>query len=183
MPRGKSVLKALEQAPDERKLVEAAKGDPRRFVDMYEINFERVYAFVVSRVRDRSEAQDLTSEVFHQALKNLGKFEWRGVPLADWLYRIASNAIADRALRLSREQTGPAPDQIDEKDLEGVEERAQIFRMIKELPEDQRRVVEMRFVDEKSIRDIARELGRSEGAVKQLQFRGLQNLRDRMTGQ
>ena len=183
MPRGRSVLKAREQAPDERQLVEAAKGDPRRFAELYEINFERVYAFVVSRVRDRSEAQDLTSEVFHQALKNLGKFEWRGVPFAAWLYRIALNAIADRARRLSREQTGPAPDQIGEEDLEGVEERAQIFRMVKDLPEDQRRVVEMRFVEEKSIRDIAREIGRSEGAVKQLQFRGLQNLRDRMTGQ
>ena len=173
-------MKARQQAPDERQLIEAAKGDPRRFAELYEINFERVYAFVVSRVRDRSEAQDLTSEVFHQALRNLGKFEWRGVPFAAWLYRIASNALADRAQRLARERTLPPPDQIDQEDLEEVEERARAFRLVRELPDDQRRVVEMRFVDEKSIRDIARELGRSEGAVKQLQFRGLQNLRDRL---
>jgi RNA polymerase sigma factor (sigma-70 family) len=64
--------------------------------------------------------------------------------------------------------------------LEETEHRAQIFRLVKELPEDQRRVVELRFAGEKSIREIARELGRSEGAVKQLQFRGLLNLRDRI---
>jgi RNA polymerase sigma-70 factor (ECF subfamily) len=86
----------------------------------------------------------------------------------------------DRAQRLAREQTVPPPDQAEESGLEETEHRAQIFRLVKELPADQRRVVELRFAGEKSIREIARELGRSEGAVKQLQFRGLQNLRDRI---
>lgn len=180
MPRGRPLLKAREQATDERILIEAAKADPRQFADLYEIHFERVYAYVVSRVRDRSEAQDLTSEVFHQALANLGRYEWRGIPFSAWLYRIAANAIVDRAQRLAREQTIPPPDRPEESGLEETEHRARIFRLVKELPEDQRRVVELRFTGEKSIREIARELGRSEGAVKQLQFRGLQNLRDRI---
>lgn len=65
-------------------------------------------------------------------------------------------------------------------DLEDVERRARLFSAVDTLPEDQRRVIVMRFADEKSIRDIADELGRSEGAVKQLQFRGLENLRNRL---
>jgi RNA polymerase sigma-70 factor (ECF subfamily) len=173
-------LKSREQPLDEQRLIETAKADPRRFADLYEMHFERVYAYIVTRVRDRAEAQDLTSEVFRQALENIARFEWRGIPFAAWLYRMASNAIVDRAKRMAREDPAPQPDQMDPNDLEANEQRAQVFRLIKELPEDQRRVLEMRFVEEKSIRDIARELDRSEGAVKQLQFRGLQNLRDRV---
>jgi RNA polymerase sigma-70 factor (ECF subfamily) len=164
---------------DERLLIESAKRDPSRFGELYEHNFERVYSYVVGRVRDRSEAQDLTAAVFHQALANLAKFEWRGVPFAAWLYRIASNTIVDRAQRTSREESID-PETPDDTDLEGVEQRAQIFRMVEDLPEDQAKVVRMRFVEGHSVREIAKDLGRSEGAVKQLQFRALQSLRDRL---
>ena len=75
---------------DERLLIEAAQKDPARFGVLYEINFERVYAYVVKRVQDRSEAEDVTSEVFHQALANLKRFEWRGIPFSAWLFRIAA---------------------------------------------------------------------------------------------
>jgi RNA polymerase sigma-70 factor, ECF subfamily len=164
---------------DERLLIESAKRDPRRFAELYEHNFERVYSYVVSRMRDRSEAQDVTAEVFHQALANIEKFEWRGVPFAAWLYRIAANAMVDRAQLAAREES-ITQDAQDETDLEEVEQRAQIFRLVEDLPEDQSKVVRMRFVEGHSVRDIAKELGRSEGAVKQLQFRALQNLRDRL---
>lgn len=169
---------------DERKAVEAAKLDPRRFAELYEHNFERVYAYVIARVRDRSDAQDVTAEVFQQALDHLARFEWRGTPFAAWLYRIAANEIADRAKRAAREQTGDPPETAVEetfdREFDQAEERARVFRLIGELPDDQRKVLLMRFVEGQGIGDIARELGRSEGAVKQLQFRALQNLRDRL---
>ena len=81
--------------------------DRARFADLYETNFERVYAFVARRVRDRNEAEDVTSEVFHQALANLARFQWRGVPFAAWLFKIARNSIIDRAKRAAREQELP----------------------------------------------------------------------------
>ncbi|HXC72348.1 MAG TPA: sigma-70 family RNA polymerase sigma factor [Pyrinomonadaceae bacterium] len=169
---------------DERLLIEAAQMDPSRFAELYEQNFHRVYAYIARRVRDRAEIQDLTAHVFHQALANLGKFKWKGSPFAAWLYRIASNAIADQAKRKVRESSDPAADPSAESssaaDLEEVERRARLFSAVDKLPEDQRRVIVMRFADEKSIREIADELGRSEGAVKQLQFRGLENLRNRL---
>ena len=170
---------------DERLLIEAAQKDPRRFADLYEANFERVYAFVARRVRERADAEDVTAEVFHQALANLNKFEWRGAPFSAWLYRIASNAIADRWNRAAREDADPSsafddpPDPNASASPETIESRARLFRLVSDLPADQRAVIEMRFAAGKSIAEIACELGRTEGAIKQLQFRAIRSLRSR----
>ena len=169
---------------DERLLIEAAQKDPSRFAELYELHFDRVYAYVARRVRDRAETQDLTAHIFQQALANLGKFKWRGAPFAAWLYRIASNAIADHARRNMRETNdlqSASETAAASVDLEEVERRARLFRAVDKLPDDQRRVIVLRFSEEKSIREIADELGRSEGAIKQLQFRGLENLRSRLS--
>jgi len=167
----------------ERLLIEAAQKDPRRFAELYETNFERVYAFIVRRVHDRTEAEDLTAEVFRHALSNLSKFEWRGVPFAVWLYRIATNMLADRWRKLSRQRFDPVPvDDLEQSSWPDIEHRAALFQLVDSLPEDQRSVIIQRFVEQKSIRDIAQEFGRSEGAIKQLQFRALENLRARAGG-
>lgn len=170
-------LEIKDEDSGERMLIAAAQRDPSRFGDLYEGNFERVYAYIASRVRDRDVAQDLTAEVFQTALANIGSFEWRGVPFVAWLMRIASNAIADRWQRSSKEP--PLPDEpIEEPGAEdGIERRAMLAELVNALPIDQRHVVIRRFIDQRSIREIANELGRSEGAVKQLQFRALQSLR------
>ncbi len=180
-----NLLKALKKEADERLLIEAAQKDPSRFAELYERNFERVYAFIARRVGNRDEAQDVTSDVFHQALASLRRFEWRGVPFAAWLFRIAANAVADRWKRAAKERGNPMrddPEEMSEGGLEEIEHRAGLFRLVNSLTADQRRVIEMRFAEEKSIREIAQELGRTEGAVKQLQFRGLQTLRERLGG-
>jgi RNA polymerase sigma-70 factor (ECF subfamily) len=179
-------LKALKKEADERLLIEAAQKDPARFADLYEINFERVYAYVVKRVRDRAETEDLTAEVFHQALANLKRFEWRGIPFAAWLFRIAANLISDRWQRSGREVADDLglidSAQVSPTEIEDVERRATLFRLVETLPAEQRRVVVLRFVEEKSIKEVAREVRKTEGAVKQLQFRALSNLRARMEG-
>jgi RNA polymerase sigma-70 factor (ECF subfamily) len=177
MARGQP-LKVRENQPDERLLIEAAQRDPDRFAELYEHNFDRVYAYVSTRVRDRGDVQDVTAEVFHHALEHLAQFEWRGVPFVAWLYRIAANAIVDLAKQAAREQSGDPPEVAVEPEIGEIEERAQVFALVKNLSADQSKVILLRFVEEKSIRDVAKEIGRSEGAVKQLQFRALQNLRD-----
>jgi len=187
---------AAEQALSaERALIEAAQRERSRFAELYENNFERVYAYVARRVRDRAggdreEAQDLTAEVFHLALKNLARFEWRGVPFAAWLFRIAYNEIADRSKRLKqrhaheRENSLLFQESADRLEaaagVEDAERQARLFKLVERLPRDQSRVIAMRFAEDKSIREIAAALGRTEGSVKQLQFRGLQNLRVRL---
>jgi len=176
---------AQKPAPsgDERLLVEAAQADPSKFDALYERHFDRVYFFIVSRVHDRSVAEDLTSEVFHKALANLSTYEWRGVPFSAWLYRIASNAIVDQYKRANREEQLDdlehplAHRELSSGDLEFVERHVHFFRMVEQLPEVQRRVVCERFVEDRSIREIAQRLSKTEGAIKQLQFRALQTLR------
>ena len=180
-------MKALKKEADERLLIEAAQSDPARFADLYENNFERVYAYVVRRVGNRAETEDLTAEVFHHALANLKRFEWRGIPFAAWLFRIAANLISDRWQRTGREQLADDPKQIESAaaspaELEDIERRVTIFRLVDRLPVEQRRVVVLRFVEQKSIKEVAREIRKTEGAVKQLQFRAISSLRARMEG-
>jgi RNA polymerase sigma-70 factor, ECF subfamily len=165
---------------DDRRMIEAAQADPSRFVDLYDRYVDRVYAFVSSRTNNRGTAEDITAEVFHQALAHLGEFEWRGVPFSAWLFRMASNAIADRWRQSGREGIELPADVPDRRDAAEIERRVIVFQLVDRLPDLQRRVIELRFVEEKSIREIAVELGRSEGAVKQLQLRALDNLRKEM---
>jgi len=165
---------------DDRPLIEAAQADPARFVELYDRYVDRVYAFVSRRTHDRAAAEDITSEVFEQALTHLRRFEWRGVPFVAWLFRIASNAMADRWRQDARDSHDPPADVPDTGELEELERRVMVFQLVDRLPDAQRQVIQMRFVEEKTIREIAAALGRSEGAVKQLQLRALENLRKRM---
>jgi RNA polymerase sigma-70 factor (ECF subfamily) len=167
---------------EERLLIEAAQKDRRRFAELYERNFERVYLFIVRRLLDRHDAEDVTAEVFQHALANLDRFEWRGVPFAAWLYRIAANAMADRRKERSREPSSQTIDDLAQSHWPDIERRVVLFKLVDGLPDDQRSVIIKRFVEEKSIRDIAQEFGRTEGAIKQLQFRALQTLRARAGG-
>jgi RNA polymerase sigma-70 factor, ECF subfamily len=173
---------------DDRALVEAAQLDRSKFADLYDRHFERVYAFALGRTRHRDEAEELTSEVFHKALAGLERFEWRGAPFGAWLIRIAANAMADRSARKSRERGQPSAaetvsaDPPADVEIERAEERAQLFRLVNELPREQRDVIVDRFVHGRSIREVAARLGKSEGAVKQLQLRALHQLRAQMGG-
>ncbi|MEO7318153.1 MAG: sigma-70 family RNA polymerase sigma factor, partial [Chthoniobacteraceae bacterium] len=164
---------------EEQKLVQAAQADTANFAPLYEVNFHRVYAYLIRRTGDRSIAEDLTAEVFREALTNLHKFEWRGVPFAAWLMRIASNAAADHWQK-SRRESGEPTDSPEEPSAQEIERSAMLFQLVERLPAAQQRVIEARFVEQKSIREIAVELDRSEGAVKQLQLRALENLRAQM---
>jgi RNA polymerase sigma-70 factor (ECF subfamily) len=144
-----------------------------------------VYAFVGRRVQDRAAVQDLTADVFRKALEGLDRFGWRGVPFAVWLFRIARNAIANHRQRAAREMSGAdletkeAPESASA--VSGpVDDHAAVYRFVRELPDDQRRVIQMRFAEEKGIREIAEAMGRTEGAVKQLQYRAMQTLRERV---
>ena len=175
-------MKARKQETDERLLVEAAQRDPRRFGELYELHFHRVYAYIARRVGRREEAEDVTSEVFHRALAKMGTYEWRGVPFSAWLIRIAANAITDQWRQVSRESDDPVPEDLEDGTAEDIEQCAALSQLVRELPDDQRRVVVLRFVEQKSIKEIAKEIRRSEGAVKQLQFRALTKLRAQMEG-
>lgn len=167
---------------DDRLLIEAAQADPARFVEIYERYVDRIYAFVSRRTENRAAAEDVTSHVFEQALATIGRFEWRGLPVSIWLFRIASNAIADHWRQRSRHADEPPADIPDPHDFEDIDRRIALYREVERLPDVQRQVIRLRFVEEKSIREVAAALNRSEGAVKQLQLRALDKLRKSMGG-
>ena len=171
----------MTPSPDDRTRIEAAQRDPSRFAELYEENFYRVYAYVARRVGDRHVAEDLTADVFREALAGIGKFEWRGAPFAAWLFGIAARVVADHFHRRGRE-AGERAAEADPPSENEIERSAMLFQLVDRLPEAQYRVIHMRFVEEKSIREIAEALGRSEGAVKQLQLRAIENLREQMEG-
>jgi RNA polymerase sigma-70 factor (ECF subfamily) len=167
---------------DDRLLIEAAQADPARFVEIYERYVDRIYAFVSRRTGNRAAAEDITSHVFEQALATIGRFEWRGLPVSVWLFRIASNAVVDHWRESSRKADEPAPDVPDPRELDDIDRRIALYQEVERLPDLQQHVIRMRFVEEKSIREVAAALNRSEGAVKQLQLRALEKLRKSMGG-
>jgi RNA polymerase sigma-70 factor (ECF subfamily) len=182
----------MTDTEDERQLVEAAQHDPSRFGALYERHVDRVYAFVLVRVHERDVAEDITADVFHKALAHIATYEWRGAPFGAWLIRIAANAVADRRRRPPREAStapdalealealqGPEAHQAPEA-LDAFEDRARLYRYVDELAEPQRTVIRERFAHERSLREVAAKLGKTEGAIKQIQLRALRALRARM---
>lgn len=164
------------ESQQERDLVAAAQADPERFLEVYDRYFNRVWAYVIRRARNRVDAEDITSEVFRRALENLGGYEWRGTPFFAWLCRIGANILADRWQKSGRESGDPPPETA-RRDVD-LERRAMLFQLVNRLPEAQRRVIELRYIEDRSLLEIAAALGKTEGAIKQLQRRALEQLRE-----
>ena len=129
-------MRALEHETDERSLIEAAQRDPVHFAELYENNFDRVYGFLARRVGNRDEAQDLTAEVFHQALAGLARFQWRGAPFATWLLGIAANVLADRWQHLAKQQEVAADDGHGGAEPAGIADEAEKRAMLSQLVDD-----------------------------------------------
>ncbi len=159
--------------------VKAGQNEPLGFAELYEQNFDRIYAFIARRAGSRDHAQDLTAEVFHQALASIANFRWQDAPFISWLYGIAANVLAAHWQKLGRN-----PAQLEEDWDEGgsdeIERKAILAEMVESLMPDQQMVIVRRFIEQRSIREVAAELGRSEGAIKQLQLRAVENLREKM---
>ena len=164
------------ESQDEGTLIAAAQADPERFLELYDRHFHRVWAYAIRRARNRAEAEDVTSEVFRRAFENLRSYEWRGAPFASWLLRIAANTLANRREKLGRESAEPPADTAGpDPDLE---RRVMLFELVERLPDAQRRVIELRYIEQRSLLEVAGTLGKTEGAIKQLQRRALECLRE-----
>ena len=175
----------------DRRLVEAAQADPARFEALYRKYLAQVYSYAYYELRDHHDAEDVTERTFLAALTNLGRFEERARP-ADgegastfrvWLFRIARNAVAERARRRRRRPEAPleaaavvaAPHDV-EAEAALHDDAAAAWRAVGRLRGDRRRAVILRFVDEMSTAEIAGILDRSEGAVRVLIHRALRSV-------
>lgn len=176
----------------ERRLLEAARlGDASAVEALYRDHYNLVYRYVLYRVGSPQAAEDVSSQVFLGMVKGLPRFRWQGKPILAWLYGIAQKQVAMylRDSRRSRghvdlELAGHVPGDSPDPDagLEAEARSAQLSAALRMLPESQREVILLRQVLSLSLAETAATLDRSEGAVKQLQVRGLTTLRDILGG-
>ncbi len=178
----------------ERELVEKACQDTEAFGQLYDQNFGRIFGYVLRRTASVPVAQDVTSEVFFKALKNLGKFRWQGIPFSAWLYRIASHEIANHYRKKGREAAHAMsalgedragnPLSVETTHAEDIlmrhEEYLSLHMAITQLPPKYQEVITLRYFEDKQIREIAQIIGKREGTVKSLLHRGLERMRNLM---
>lgn len=88
----------------EKELIESAKADKSEFIKLYDLHFEAIYKFLLSRVADVALAEDLTSDTFSIALEKIDSFKWTGAPFRSWLYQIAVNEMNQHFRRNKKEQ-------------------------------------------------------------------------------
>ncbi len=173
-------------------LVDLARGgDSEAFGLLYDHYHGSIYRFVYYRVRSVPLAEDLTSETFLRALRSIRTFHWQGKDFGAWLTTIARNLARDH-FKAGRTRLERSTDDLAAYDastegpestvLTALTHRA-LLAALTELPHEQQECLIMRFLQGLSIAETARVLGRSDGAVKQLQLRGVRNLASRMSGE
>ncbi len=169
---------------DEESIIRRAQQhDQMALTQIYEENFDKIYRYVVLKIGDRTEAEDITQQVFINTLKSISSFKWKGVPFSAWLFRIAHNQIVDYWRKKSKRVTVPLDDSIRDKDdnpgilLEKNMDIEQLVTATRRLTEAQREVISLRFAGELAISQVAKIMGKSEGAVKALQHSAVVALR------
>ncbi len=177
---------------EDKELVERAQRDDQEaFAELYERYFDQIYRYITLKIGDRYEAEDMTQQVFLKALQSIPSFKWKGVPFSAWLYRIAHNQIVDHLRRRSRRPTtqleeaaahcadrGNDPQHTTELTLD-IEE---LILAVNKLTPLQREVIALRFSSELPVAEVARVMGKSEGAIKALQHSAVRALRKIMVG-
>lgn len=172
----------------EEQLIERAKHEAEAFGVLYERYVDRIYSYILYRVGDVHEAEDLTARVFFRALARIRDYRQRGVPFIAWLYRIAHNLVAnwyrdtsrrrdirlDEAVLVAEKRAGP------EHLAEQNDNARALLEVVRHLPVERQQVLILKYVEGLTNAQIAQVLGRTESAVKSLYHRTLLELRDQL---
>jgi len=170
-------------------LIAQAGHDREAFGDIYRIYVRRIYAFCLAHTRSRELAEDITSQTFERALRGIGCYHDRGVPLSHWLLRIAANGIAEHSRRPRRvilvgdaaTLEDSSSEDLNPGALVDLWEWSDCLRMHMDmLTVNQQRVLRLRFWDDRTLSDVATELGCNPDAARQLLHRAIAALRLRM---
>ncbi len=174
---------------DEESLVQRAKQhDQEAFTQLYEKYFDKIYRYVSLKVGDRMEAEDITQQVFLKAIKSISSFRWKGFPFSSWLFRIAHNQVVDYLRKKTKRETVALDDTLlasDDDPQLAFERKLDIEQLAlatKKLTRAQQEVISLRFAGDLPIAQVAKVMGRSEGAVKALQHSAVVALRKELTG-
>ena len=164
----------------------AARGDANAFRAIYEHLAPRLHRFVLVRIRERDDAEDLVQRVFLKMIEALPRYEQRGVPFAAWAFRLARNTVIDfertRRPHTALDEIADRPDEVAEPaelfELEA--DRAAVRQAMTFLTPEQQDVISYRFFAGLSPAEIGALMGRREGSIRALQFRALTALRSRL---
>lgn len=172
---------------DEKGLVERAKhGDPEAFAQLYEEYVDKIYRYISLRIGNQAEAEDLTQQVFLKALESISSYQFRGIPFTSWLFRIAHNQVIDYLRKAARIKNIPLDVSLTSsesdvaREVEEEFEAEQVKKAIGELTQLQQEVISLRFAGELSTAEVAKLMGKSEGAIKALQHSALVALRKKL---
>lgn len=176
-------LGALEDV-EEPQLVERAKSEAAAFGELYRRHHASVHRFVRSRLHNPADAEDVAADVFLRALRSIGRYQARGLPFRNWLFQIAAHAVLDhmRARRRPVEDLAEhqdhlvGPDDVEDKALV-VDQVRLIGRAAQGLPARQREAFALRLGRDLAVDEVARRMGKSEGAVKLLLHRAVRGVR------
>jgi len=161
----------------------AQQRSEQAFAQLYEAYFDKIYRYVTLRIGDRMEAEDITQQVFLNAIKAISSFKWRGIPFSAWLFRIAHNQVVDHLRRKTKRATVSLEESLVAGDYDPqliAEQRLDIERLLvatKKLTPAQQEVISLRFAGGLPIAQVAKIMGKSEGAVKALQHSAIVALR------
>jgi RNA polymerase sigma-70 factor, ECF subfamily len=175
----------LQQLDDQTLVMSAQNGNTQAVGELYDRHQERIFRYVRSRVYDHQLAQDLTGDIFVRMVTNLKQYEESGYPFTAWLYRIARNLIVDHHRKEDRYMSVPIEQvyHVSTTDYEpavAVEQqlsRERLHLALEKIDETQREVIRLRFLAGLSLQEVADTLGKTVGAIKAQQYRGLLALR------
>jgi RNA polymerase sigma-70 factor (ECF subfamily) len=169
---------------DEENLVRRAKErDREAFAQLYEEYFDKIYRYVALKIGDRMEAEDITQQVFLNAIRAISSFKLKGIPFSAWLFRIAHNQVVDYLRKKTRrsvssiDKVSLSADDDPEKMLERKLDVERLNSATRKLTPAQQEVISLRFAGEMSIAEVAKVMRKSEGAIKALQHSAVVALR------
>lgn len=168
---------------EERIWIEKSKKDKREFEPLYNKYYDPLYRFFMRRTDDSALADDLCSATFFKALDGLAGFEWQGKPFGAWLYRIGTNELR-KHFRDKKPIYVIEEDKLNCADenvvLDPSEDMEQLIALLDELPEEELRILELKYFEDKSFREISELMGMGESAVKMRIYRLLSKLRTQL---
>lgn len=175
----------MTEISDDQALLQAAQGNHDAFGVLYERYVSRIYNYVYYRTGQSADAEDLTAKVFFRAYNHIGSYRNTGVPFSAWLYRIAHNLVANwhrdnsrkKEIALEDEPTLVHRGDQPETALLKGEEVGSLFKVIRALTPERQQLLILKYVDQLSNAEIGVIMGRSEGAIKSLYHRTLENLK------
>lgn len=178
--------KTMEQIQEEMELVKAAQKNPRCFEPLYTRYYKSIVAFIYHRLESKEEAFELTSQVFYKALDNLSKYKAQGVPFSAWLFRIASNELnlffrKNKSARfVDIDGRGAADLMTSMEDTASTVQDEQLFAALQYLEEEEMELIDMRFFEKRSFKEICEITGLNESACKMKVYRILEKLKKKL---